>query len=461
MGNAEQLSPLNGRYTLHERLQHRDGQSTYRAWDLHTDTGVILKVLSLEHVQNWEALEGFEREVKTLASLRHPAIPQLLAHFRSESPPAYYLVQEAIAGTTLRERFAAGLLTEAEALDVAEQVLEILTYLQGLHPPVIHRDIKPENLLQDAAGKMHLIDFGAVRDAARQHQFSVAGTFGYMAPEQAAGQVHPASDLYALGVTLIEGLSGVPPQALAQDQDLRLRFQHKIDVSPRMAAWLTKMVDPVVSQRPLNAAEALVLLHAEAPSEAVGRVKVQFPTAEETLIQILPRQASLTVQQLFLRSLIHQGPKFLTVWFFQFIMVTALFNLLLANPLPYLHVYNLIEQLMSFGLLGVLLYVEWQALVAQDRQVQSLLLKGSHVYYNAHAYALGSLDEIAFGNPIDFKGLERTKVYLKFARHRSLRLPAMLSVQEQQLLIHTLEKHGQKHLSQAEFQRLKQAPSLG
>ena len=199
------LALLNGRYTLGERLQYRDGQGTYRARDHQTEKDVIIKVLNLDQLQNWEALDYFEREVKMLASLDHPAIPRLLDHFRSESPAACYLVQEYLQATRLRQRFDASPLTEAEALELARQVLPILDYLQSLNPPVIHRDIKPDNLLQDTAGKIYLIDFGAVRDAARQHHLSVAGTFGYMAPEQAAGQVQPASDLYALAVRISGG----------------------------------------------------------------------------------------------------------------------------------------------------------------------------------------------------------------------------------------------------------------
>lgn len=455
------LPLLNGRYTLGERLQYRDGQGTYRAYDHQTESDVVIKILNLEQLQNWEALDYFEREVNMLASLDHPAIPRLLDHFRSESPAACYLVQEHLQATSLRQHFDASPLTEAEALELAHQVLRILDYLQSLNPPVIHRDIKPDNLLQDNAGKIYLIDFGAVRDAARQHHLSVAGTFGYMAPEQAAGQVQPASDLYALAVTLIEGLSGLPPQELEQDQDLRLRFQDKIDVSQRFYNWLSKMADPVVEQRPKNAAEALYLLEAEAPSETVGHLQVQFPTAEETQIQILPKREGLSPLQLVIQSLSNQSIKFLVLWLGQFVLVTSFYNLLMSNPVAYMHWMNHLEQLISFGLLGGLVYIEWQALTAQDREPQHILLKGSHLYAQGQSYALGQLKEIRFGSPLDLKGPERTKIYFKFDQKKALRIPAALTMPERQLLIYTLEKHGQKHLNALELHRLQQAPNLG
>ena len=97
------------------------------------------------------------------------------------------------------------MLGQKEIREIATGLLGVLDYLHGRAPPVIHRDIKPSNVLLRPDGTPALIDFGGMRawQPAGAAGATVVGTFGYMAPEQAAGQATPASDLYALGATLL------------------------------------------------------------------------------------------------------------------------------------------------------------------------------------------------------------------------------------------------------------------
>lgn len=447
---------IRERYRLDHLLQHRAGQKTYRAQDLQKQTEVIVKVLDLGQIQDWQELEYFDREVQTLAQLEHARIPRLQEHFRTDAQA--YLVQEAIAGQTLRELFEQGPLSEERAYDLARQLLEILAYLQALNPPVIHRDIKPENILLDTAGQAYLIDFGAVRDAARQHQLSVAGTFGYMAPEQAAGQVQPASDLYALGATLIEGLSATPPQNLPQDRDLRLQYHDRVQISERFQRWLDLMIEPVVNARPANAREALHWLQAEAPTEAAGRVELSFPGSEQSRIQIRPAEA-LSQAQLLTRCAANQSGKFLCAWVAWFILLTTIQNMLSpsfssrAEAMAYINaswpVYNAIYWLVSAGLLAWLGRAEYFALKKNQEQEQLLLLDKEYLYYARQRFPLNQLQQVKYDKDAYFLSAQSSQIYLKFKGQKALRVPVTLNPAERQMFEHAFEQHARKHVPAA------------
>ncbi|MEZ0371658.1 MAG: serine/threonine protein kinase, partial [Candidatus Sericytochromatia bacterium] len=147
-----------------------------------------------------------------------------------------------------------------EIRDIARQALELLVYLHGLDPPVLHRDIKPANLLRDAQGRISLVDFGAARHGLlRSSSVTVAGTFGYLAPEQFCGHALPASDLYALGTTLIHLLSCRHPAELPRE-GLQLRFRDYVQADLDLLDWLELLVDAEPEMRPSSAAQALELL---------------------------------------------------------------------------------------------------------------------------------------------------------------------------------------------------------
>ncbi len=107
-----------------------------------------------------------------------------------------------------------------------------------------------------------MVDFGAVQDKAAKEgvTFTVVGTYGYAPMEQFGGKAVPASDLYALGATLIHLLTGIPPGDLPQ-QNLRMQFAEL--VNPRssfMVSWLQKMIEPAPENRFTSAREALTAL---------------------------------------------------------------------------------------------------------------------------------------------------------------------------------------------------------
>jgi CHASE2 domain-containing sensor protein len=215
----------------------------------------------------------FDTEVKMLERLgQHPQIPAFLNFF--EENGEFYLVQEFIDGHPLSEELVAHRLTEAEAIELLRDVLGVLDFVHSQQ--VIHRDIKPSNLIRRRAdGKMVLIDFGAVKEIGTQllseteQKFTVGiGTQGYTPSEQLAGRPRFCSDIYALGVTVIQALTGTQPtQLLADPETGDLLWQAQAPISSGLRSILEKMVRYHFSQRYQSAQEVLQALDrlAEAP----------------------------------------------------------------------------------------------------------------------------------------------------------------------------------------------------
>lgn len=248
---------LRNRYRLQERLGKGGVALTYRAIDTLTGQACAVKCLSFHHLSEWKTYELFEREAAILKKLHHPNIPRYLDFFTEETPEEirFYLVQEFIEGNSLASRIAEGThFTEREALKLAEQLCEILAYLHSFSPPIIHRDMKPGNIIITQDQRVFLIDFGAVREKilADYSTFgggsTIAGTFGYMPFEQFQGRALPASDIYALGMTLIHALSLKNPAEMAQKGGL-LDFRPHLKVSSGFASVLQKMIAPTLAQR--------------------------------------------------------------------------------------------------------------------------------------------------------------------------------------------------------------------
>ena len=210
------------RYRIVTPLEKGGMGITYEAEDLTNYQRVALKVVSLLEAKDWKILELFEREAKVISHLHHPQIPKYFNYFYidTEQDRRFYLIRELVSGNSLATWVEKGWHpTETQVKQVAIQVLEILSYLHQLNPPIIHRDIKPENIILQPDGKIFLVDFGAVQDIYRQTvSFSgtFVGTIGYMPPEQLRGKAYSASDLYSLGATLLYLLTHRLPDELPQ-----------------------------------------------------------------------------------------------------------------------------------------------------------------------------------------------------------------------------------------------------
>jgi serine/threonine protein kinase len=151
---------------------------------------------------------GFSEEALLLARLRHPHL--VTVYDAGQDEDSAYLVMEHIDGTTLRERIGAGPLPFDHVVRLGSRLASALAHVHAAG--IVHRDIKPSNVLLDAEGEPFLADFGISRptgDPTRAEPGTLVGTLVYMAPEQILGKGSgPASDVYALGLVLLECLKG-------------------------------------------------------------------------------------------------------------------------------------------------------------------------------------------------------------------------------------------------------------
>lgn len=256
---------LQERYQLKQQLGQNAGRQTWLADDLaqQPTEPVIVKLLAFGDQVQWDNLKLFEREANVLKQLDHPQIPKYRDYFSMDDRILWFgLVQDYIPGASLKEVLALGRrFPEKEVRKIAADVLQILIYLHELSPAVLHRDIKPSNLIMGQDGQIYLVDFGAVQDraAAEGATFTVVGTYGYAPMEQFGGRAVAASDLYALGATLIHLLTGTPPADLPQ-RNMRIQFSDKVSLSPPFVRWIEALTEPDIEQRFSTARQALDVL---------------------------------------------------------------------------------------------------------------------------------------------------------------------------------------------------------
>lgn len=255
------LPVIANRYEAQDVLGEGAFARTLRARDRRSGDVVAIKILHPSRMSSVKDFDRFEREAEALARLNHVSIPRYVDHFdtRIEGERVYCIVQEFKQGRTLEELVAGGRRwNEEDAIGLALQVLSILDYLADQSPPIVHRDLKPANLILDPDGTVHLVDFGAVREAVRQTiraGSTVIGTFGFMPPEQLMGQACHASDLFALGVTLISLLARRPAHTLSTDGFTIPVHDLTLDVSPPFREVLRALVAPRVEDRYQDAAQ--------------------------------------------------------------------------------------------------------------------------------------------------------------------------------------------------------------
>jgi hypothetical protein len=300
------------RYQIEQQLGKRAGRYTLLARDQKTLSQVVIKRLSFGEDFGWDDLKLFEREATILKTLAHPSIPRYLDSFDLDLPSGkgFALVQTYINAQSLEQHITTGrTFSEAEVIELATALLEILRYLHERAPTVIHRDIKPSNILLgdrtgNSIGQVYLVDFGSVQTLAAQAggTITVVGTYGYMPPEQFGDRAVPASDLYGLGATLVFVLTGKHPADLPQ-VDQRIQFESATNLSPALKQWLQRMIEPNLSQRFTSAAQALTALHQRNEGiEQLGRkpahTNVVLTKTSQSLEILLPPAASTPVNRI-------------------------------------------------------------------------------------------------------------------------------------------------------------------
>jgi serine/threonine-protein kinase len=261
---------VDDRYEVGDVLGRGGMGEVRRARDLRLDRDVAVKFLRADLAADPEARRRFEEEALNAARLNHPNVVIVLDSGEHEGVP--YLVMECLPGRTLRDELRDGSLTETRATWIGR---DVLAGLAAAHDAgVIHRDVSPSNILLTDTGRAKLADFGiakAVEDASVTISGQVVGTPGYLAPERLRGEpATPASDMFAVGVTLKRALGNTAPS------------------DPELAAALDRMTDPDPEHRPTAMAALDVLerggdVEAETAAVPVVTQTVAVPIATQVV----------------------------------------------------------------------------------------------------------------------------------------------------------------------------------
>ncbi|HKE18973.1 MAG TPA: protein kinase [Kofleriaceae bacterium] len=205
-------SVLGARYRLLEWLGRGAMGAVYRARDLTLDADIAIKVLDPDVAGDPKRVESFRNEVRVARKVTHPNVCRL--HDLVEADGLWFITMQYVDGESLADRLRReGALPVADALRLLRDVAAGLAAAH--HAGVVHRDLKPANvLLPDGEERAIVADFGIAAETARgqPRAVDVAGTRGYMSPEQAAGQpIDARSDVYGFGVLAHRMLTGELP----------------------------------------------------------------------------------------------------------------------------------------------------------------------------------------------------------------------------------------------------------
>jgi serine/threonine protein kinase len=217
-----------GKYKILSTIGSGGFGTVYLAEDTWIDKKVALKVPHKQGVDFGELL----REPRLLASLNHPNIVTILTAEKQEN--VFFIVMEFVPGETLEAIIAReGPLDVARALDYTCQISNAVDHAhrQG----VLHRDLRPSNVLVADSGMLKVADFGTSRFLEiAAHGTTVIGSPPYMAPEQFHGKAVFASDIYSLGVTMYQMMTGLLPYDTPSPADLERLMKGELLTAPRL-----------------------------------------------------------------------------------------------------------------------------------------------------------------------------------------------------------------------------------
>ncbi|MBM4070830.1 MAG: serine/threonine protein kinase [Planctomycetes bacterium] len=273
--------------------------AVYKARQPALDRLVALKILPPEIGAEPAFAERFTREARALAKLNHPHIVAI--HDFGVADGLFYFLMAFVDGINLRQAIQQGDLQPAQALKIVPQICDALQFAHD--EGIVHRDIKPENILLDKRGRVKIADFGLAKllGVKANHALTgtrqVMGTPHYMAPEQIQGtrDVDHRADIYSLGVTFYEMLTGELPLGRFAAPSKKVQIDVRLDevvirtleVEPEHRYQHASEVKTEVEQIASNVGTAAVL------SATAGKTR---PTLEQIIVDLLPEDKAAAIR---------------------------------------------------------------------------------------------------------------------------------------------------------------------
>src|SRR3954447_21826127 len=291
---------LRGRYRLEERIGSGGMSTVYRAFDETLERGGAIKVLHQTMEDDPVQLERFRREARTVARLSHPNVVTVIDAGEDEGHP--FIVFEYVDGDTLK-----ALIRSTGPLPVVEAVAYAVEIGRGLiaahSERLVHRDVKPQNVLIDPDGSAKVTDFGISRSLDADGLTAtgrVLGTTDYVAPEQALGEdVTEQSDVYSLGISLFEMLTGAVP--FSAESQVGVAMKHVREplpdvqaLRPEMSAALAAIVERSTSKERKNRyADAAEMVEDLEQALAIEAARAGATNGEATsVLRALPSESA-------------------------------------------------------------------------------------------------------------------------------------------------------------------------
>jgi len=293
---------LRDKYQIIDRVKTQGAQATvYYAKDISSliDKIYIVKQFTPKYDDEFQFQVGkrlFQKEAEILHKLSsHSQIPQIFDYFEEQGQ--FFLVQEYIDGDNFQQELDdKQRITETETINFLKDILPVLEFVHQNN--CIHRDIKPSNLIRNKVDrKIYLIDFGGVKEKIKSENIDsqgkqtstvVVGTHGYMPKEQNDGKPEFCSDIYALGMVVIQALTGIFPGNLTHDENYNPIWRDRLpknnyNFKPNFLDLIDKMVRFNYHQRYQSVREVLIDL------EGVDKTVIEPRKATKELNSLLRR----------------------------------------------------------------------------------------------------------------------------------------------------------------------------
>jgi len=272
-----------GDYQILDELGSGGMGRVWRVRNVLTDRIEAMKVLLPDLAGRQELAARFLREIKLMASLNHPNIAGLRTAFTADNQ--LYMVMEYVEGTTLADKLEKGPIPVNDAVNYISQVLNAVSYAHQQH--IIHRDIKPANMMLTPQGVIKLMDFGIAR-AGEERSLTMTGTtmgsLSYMSPEQVKGEATDArSDLYSVGVSLYEFVTGQRPFTATSDYSIMAAHVKEapkppVELHPGLPASLNEIILMAIAKDPAQRFQT-----ADAFRNALSSVPVSAPVLQAAM----------------------------------------------------------------------------------------------------------------------------------------------------------------------------------